>query len=133
MPTNTPVLAHADDGDVQTVAAELRVLIAPAMCGGFVAQGIEIDYVATGTTEDEAREHFAAGFIATIRSYMKRGRSMAGLFKSNVPAEARQAYFAQSTRPIFRCAVAEAFGALPLDATVPRSIAFIRSSTALHA
>ncbi len=133
MSTVRPFLAHAVSTERQFVAADLRVLIAPGAGGGFVAQGIEIDYVATGATEEEARERFADGFIATIRSYLRRNRPLSGLFKSAAPAEAREAYFDQETKPMFWCEITEDFGPATQGAPIPRSISFVRHPNALRA
>lgn len=129
---SSPCLAHVQDGDRHGVAAELHVLVMPAAEGGFFAQGIEIDYVATGATEQEVRDHFANGFIATVLAYLKRGRDLKGLFKSVAPIEVRQAYFASKDRPVLRCAIAHKDDAsLPDD--VPHVLNFIQAESLVHA
>lgn len=85
-------VAHVHDGDRHAVAASLRVLISPADAGGFVAQGLDIDYVATGETVEEVKQRFAEGLIRTIESLIRRKRSLSALFKSKTPQEAWQAY-----------------------------------------
>lgn len=125
------VLTHSDSGRDHSVEAELRVLVVPDSHGGFIAQGLDIDYVASGATEEDARSRFANGFIATIRSFIRRQRPLDGLFKTQAPAEARQAYFAASTQHVFRCAIKQQLEDIPLDFGVPRALAFASSPIAL--
>lgn len=123
-----PCVAHVKNGSAQAVAAELHVLIVPGIDGGYVAQGIEIDYTASGASEDEVREHFAKGLCATIVSYLKRGRDLAGLFKASVPAEFRQAYFSNQIQPILRCAIGveNTDVEIPESAPIPAFLNFVR-------
>lgn len=123
--TPHPCLSHIEEKDIQAVGAELNVLIYQGLDGGFIAQGIEIDYVASGNTEEEVRDRFADGFCRTILAYLKRERPLDGLFKSQAPAEVRQAYFAGQERDIFRCEVGLK-KQIPETAPVPRTLAFHR-------
>ena len=119
-------MAHIQDGDVHGVATELHVLIMPASEGGYVAQGIEIDYTATGVTEEDVREHFAKGFIATIRSYLHRRRELKGLFKTKTPAHFVEAYYASKDRPVFRCAIGQSLPEAEARA-MPNILMFIQA------
>jgi hypothetical protein len=38
----------------------------------FVAQGIDIDYVACGRTREQAERHFEEGFVATIEAHQEK-------------------------------------------------------------
>ena len=118
---------HADDGD--TVTAALNVLVCPAEEGGFIAQGIEIDYLATGATEELAREHFAEGFSLTVASYLKRKRPLDGLFKTRTPAEFIKQYFAAPTQPVFVCLIEQK--QMPKTTGIPQKLAFHRAGCAL--
>lgn len=100
-------LKHLHSADGQVVGAALNVLVLPSKDGGFVAQGIEIDYTASGSTEEAAREHFAQGFCSTIVSYLARGRAFDGLFKTSTPREYVQAYYSGKFRQVFACTVTE--------------------------
>ncbi len=118
-------MTHAASGGNHAVEAELRVLVMPSADGGFFAQGLEVDYVATGATEREARERFAHGFTATIQSYLRRGRDLGALFsKARTPPEYEQAYFAGARKHVLHCVVVEGVGNLPADAQVPRRLSF---------
>lgn len=129
-----PCLTHVQAADGDAVSAELHVLVMPSIDGGFIAQGIEIDYVASGETEEEVRNRFADGFCRTIMSYLERKRDLAGLFKTATPAEYRQAYFAQATGPILRCAVGRLSDQeLPESAPVPKYLNFVRTNHAYAA
>ncbi|MBK7145778.1 MAG: hypothetical protein IPH76_11470 [Xanthomonadales bacterium] len=119
------VLAHVQDGEHHSVAAELRVLVAPGRNGGFIAHGIEIDYVATADTEEAVRQRFAEGFIATVRSLIRRGRPLDSLFASRAPASAIAAYFASEKHDVFFCAIGEALPDLPKGSAIPRHLAFV--------
>jgi len=116
------VMAHHRSGDSDTVTAALNVLVCPAEEGGFIAQGIEIDYLATGATEDLAREHFADGFAMTISAYLNKGRSLDGLFKSRTPAEFIKKYFSAPSQPVFMCLVEQK--RMPAVTGVPSTLAF---------
>jgi hypothetical protein len=37
----------------------------------FIAQGIDVDYVACGQTRDDAERHFAEGFAATVEAHLE--------------------------------------------------------------
>jgi predicted RNase H-like HicB family nuclease len=123
-------VAHVADGNNHGVAAALNVLIVPAAEGGYYAQGIEIDFAATGKTEEEVREHFQESFVATIRRYIDRGRSLSGLFKASTPPEYRQAYFSGSSRQVFVCAIGHEQTGLPDDASIPGVLNFITKDRA---
>jgi len=97
------ILAHAQSGDLHAVEAELHVLITRSN-DGFVAQGLEIDYVATGSSEQEACDRFAEGFVKTVHAMCKRGRDLGALFsKSKTPAEAWTSYFSAANQHVLRC------------------------------
>ena len=127
-------MTHVESDGRQAVAAEMHVLVFPGIDGGFVAQGIEIDYVASGQTEEEARDHFAEGFCRTVRSYLTKGRDLSGLFKTATPAEYRQAYFASEGGDVFKCVVGlRSVGELPKNAPVPDVLNFINGGRSLAA
>jgi hypothetical protein len=127
----TLVLSHADNGRDHAVLAELRVLVAPGVQGGFIAQGLDIDYVASGATEEDARARFANGFVATVRAFIRRNRSLDGLFKTQAPAEARAAYFSGTDQHVFRCVLTEQLEDIPAGFAMPRAFAFISSPVAI--
>jgi hypothetical protein len=119
---------HLEDGRHQAAAAALHVLISPSLDGGFVAQGIEIDFAASGASEEEAREHFAVTFCATVQEYLKRGCDLSGLFKSPVPAELRKEYFARAKGDVLICAVGISKSEVAEDSPIPENFGFISSS-----
>ena len=127
--SNEPCIVHLNDGERHTVAAQLRVLICPAEVG-FVAQGLEIDYCATGATIEQVQERFADGLLRTAVAMVKRGRSLAGLMKTQTPLEAWEEYVKAESKHTLACAeVFEYRGELP--AGMPfRSLAFCKSSEA---
>ena len=64
----------------------MRVLVEPD-CGGWIAQGLEIDYVAQGATSAEAQENFAAGLVATMVANMGILNSLDSLLSRPAPPE----------------------------------------------
>jgi hypothetical protein len=101
-----PTMTHVASGESHAVGAELHVLVMPSCDGGYFAQGLEIDYTATGATEAEARDRFARGFTATIQSYLRLGRDLGALFsKARTPPEYVQAYYASARRHVLHCMV----------------------------
>ena len=126
-----PTMTHLASGDQHAVAAELHVLVMPSRDGGFFAQGLEIDYTATGATEEEARNHFARGFTATIRSYLRLKRDLGSLFrKARTPPEYIEAYYSSARQHVLECVVLTID--LPEDAPIPRQFNFC-SSTQMRA
>jgi hypothetical protein len=122
-------MVHMTDGERQAAAAALRVLVMPTD-EGFFAQGLEIDYVATGRTEEEVREHFAKGFIETVHSYMRRKRDLAALFsKSTTPREYWALYYASAKQHTFKCAVrCDVAQYVPENSPVPSEIYFCKAT-----
>jgi len=96
-------MTHAKQGDRHAVAAHLRVLIVPAAKGGFVAQGLEVDYVATGATVEDAQHRFAEGFLRTMRSIIRRDSRLDSLFKSKAPRGAWAAYMEGDRQDTLTC------------------------------
>lgn len=113
-------VAHVQDGNRHAVAASLRVLIRPADAGGYVAQGLDIDYVATGGSVDEVKQIFAEGLVRTIRSLIRRGRPLSALFKGKAPQEAWQAYIDHGAGDELLCGTfMDLREKLPADARFP--------------
>ena len=121
-----PVIAHLSVGVRHAVAAELRVLVMESEDGGFFAQGLEIDYVATGATEELAREHFAEGFVRTVRACIERKRDLGTLFgKSKTPESYWKAYYTAARKAVFGCVVTHDLGNdLPPDLPLPHVLSF---------
>lgn len=119
-----PVLLHQRSEDRHAVAAQLRVLIVPADEGGFVAQGLEIDYLAAGATIEEVQANFAEGLMRTVQAYLRRGRPLDGLFrKGRTPPEAWQMWLDGERHDKLTCATVLPLG-VPKDAPFFDHIAF---------
>lgn len=97
-------VAHAQDGDGHLVAAQLRVLISPDPSGGYVAQGLDIDYCATGVSIQQVQDRFLNGFVRTIEALLRRDRPLSALFKSKTPPEVWQAYMDSTRKDELTCA-----------------------------
>lgn len=108
------------------IQAALTVLVAPAAEGGYFAQGVELDYVATGATIEEAKDRFARGLVATFQEYIKRNRPIKGLFKSSPPPEVRKAYFESDSQPVFFCQVIGT-DEIPSGHHIPRRLQFVQT------
>lgn len=112
--------------------ATLTVLVARSVDGGYYAQGVEFDYIATGATEDEAKTRFAQGLIATLKEYIESGLAVEGLFKSTPPPDVAQRYFASDDQPLLSCEII-AESEVPDHRDFPRTIQFVRGPEALPA
>ena len=123
-----PVLLHQRSEDHHAVAAQLRVLIVPADEGGFVAQGLEIDYLATGATLAEVQSNFANGLMRTVQAYLRRGRTLDALFrKGRTPPEAWQMWLDGERHDKLTCATVVPLG-VPADTAFFDQIAFRQAS-----
>lgn len=61
---------HAHEGDTHVVGVlALRVLLVEDTSGWF-AQGLDIDYAASGDTADAAKHNFQEGFCATVHEHL---------------------------------------------------------------
>lgn len=61
---------HAQNGDNHIVAVDkLRVLLLKDN-GGWFAQGLEIDYAASGSNIDETKTNFETGFCKTVHEHL---------------------------------------------------------------
>lgn len=96
----------------------------------WVAQGLDINYVASGSSPEDAMERFAKGFIATVAANLEEFDSIEE-FAKPAPPEIFQAFFstqkaAASRRPL---TMPTAERTVPL----PRSLEFFRSDSACPA
>lgn len=128
MSKRTHVLTHLSAGDAQhIVAAQLRVLIVPDEEGlGYVAQGLEIDYVATGHTLEEVKANFAEGLLRTVEAYLHRDRPLSALFsKGRTPPEAWQQWLKSERKDMLNCAtLVDLRGRLPEGTPFFEALAF---------
>lgn len=67
--------------------AEIKVFVCPGQAGGYVAHGIDVDYVAAGPTADAARDRFIRGFQMTLECMLEDGHDVSTLFKSSTPPD----------------------------------------------
>ncbi|MBL0142627.1 MAG: hypothetical protein IPP91_11140 [Betaproteobacteria bacterium] len=62
---------HATDGKKHVIGIDaLRVLILEDE-GGYFAQGLEIDYAASGESVDEVKQNFSQGLMLTMDEHLK--------------------------------------------------------------
>jgi hypothetical protein len=124
---------HVTAGDNHAVAAQLRVLICPAEEGGFVAQGLEIDYCATGATVEQVQQRFAEGLLHTAERLVKRGRSLSALMKTHTPRETWQEYLTAAEQHELACATVFKYEADDVPAGMPfTSLAFCNSQRSIQ-
>jgi hypothetical protein len=72
---------HATVDDLHAVAiGALRVLLCEDR-GEWFAQGVEIDYAATGASPEEAKDRFARGLAATVALHLRRFGSVERLLR----------------------------------------------------
>jgi hypothetical protein len=73
---------HANQDAKHVVAVKaLRVIVVEDTVG-YLAQGVEIDYFAAGSTEADAMESFQKGFALTIDAHLKKFGSLDRFLKS---------------------------------------------------
>jgi hypothetical protein len=73
---------HANQDSKHLVAVNaLRVVILPDSVG-YLAQGVEIDYFAAGTSETEAMDSFQKGFALTVAAHLKKFGNLVRFLKS---------------------------------------------------
>lgn len=77
---------HADTDRFIVGIGDLRVVIKEDS-GHWFAQGMEIDYVAEGTSLEDVKDRFERGLAATVHEHVKRFRTIEHLLES-VPSEA---------------------------------------------
>lgn len=72
---------HVSDGQVHAVGLRhLKVLLSQEG-GHWFAQGLEIDYAASGATEDDVKKRFEDGLAATIRAHLQLRGNILELLK----------------------------------------------------
>ena len=99
----TQVLHVSDDhGNHDVVVAGLHVLLAPDG-DGWHAQGLQIDYAASGTTIEEVKDAFVRGFVGTIRANLKRFGSIDRLLRRQAPSSYFQQYYANPPGAVLAC------------------------------
>ena len=96
---------HAQAGNDHVVAlTALRVMLLEDS-GGWFAQGLEVDYAASGATVDEAKKNFEDGFCATVREHLQMYGSIERFLKV-ADAAAWNEFFAlpkSAVRQLFSC------------------------------
>lgn len=99
MSNNTEIgteAVHAQSGSEHYVAvSQLRVLLLKENAGWF-AQGLEIDYAATGVDIEEAKRNFESGFYKTVHEHITLQGSIENLLKI-APQEAWSEYFVRAS------------------------------------
>lgn len=127
------VIRHQKSSDGKhAVDAQLRVLILPSEDGGYIAQGLEIDYLTTGQTVEEVKANFAHGLLLTIEAYIKRNRPLDALFaKGKTPAEAWGLWLESENRDVLTCGTVVALD-IPKDTNFFKSLSF-REAEVAHA
>ena len=71
---------HREDNHAVLIAA-LRVLIQPDTEGLWFAQGIEIDFAASGTSLDDVKRRFVNGLSETIHAHLEKFGSIDKLLR----------------------------------------------------
>lgn len=133
MKLHKDVMAHASDGDVHAVSTQLHVLIAPESEGrGFIARGVEVDYLSSGETIEEARSNFVEGLCRTIQSYLRRGQSLER-FRAKNPQrpEVQSAYLASDQHHLDCVAVFDLRERMPESKGFYQQLKFCQTDTLL--
>ncbi len=86
---------HLQHGNRDIVGLKnLRVLLSPDGAGWF-AQGLDIDYAASGATVEEAKENFGTGLVLTVAEHLRMYGGIQRLLKV-APQEAWTEYLTAS-------------------------------------
>ena len=64
------VVTHAEDDDLHAVLVNALRVVVTQDEGQWFAQGLELDYAAAGTSEEDVKTRFAQGLGATINEYI---------------------------------------------------------------
>ena len=64
-------VAHADAGDQHAVLVNALRVVVTQDEGHWFAQGLELDYAAAGTSEEDVKTRFAQGLGSTINEYLQ--------------------------------------------------------------
>ena len=64
-------VAHADAGDQHAVLVNALRVVVTQDEGQWFAQGLELDYAAAGTSEEDVKTRFAQGLDATIDEHLQ--------------------------------------------------------------
>lgn len=88
------VALHVTDGDHDhTAFGQLRVLITREG-GVWFAQGLEIDYAASGTSLEDVKDRFSRGFCMTVQAHLEQFGTIDKLLKF-APSEALEPFAPQ--------------------------------------
>ncbi len=79
------------------ISARLRVLIEKDG-PGWIAQGVDINYVAGGKTKDEAKKNFVVGLALTLQSNLEEHGSIDHFLKKQPSSEVRVRYLLSSSK-----------------------------------
>lgn len=82
---------HVSEGGTHVAFVKALHVLLSKEDGGWFAQGVEIDYVASGATADEVKKNFADGLALTIDEHLKMHGHIKNILKG-VPLEAFGAY-----------------------------------------
>ena len=74
-------VAHAEAGDQHAVLVNALRVVVTQDEGHWFAQGLELDYAAAGTSEEDVKKRFAQGLGATINEYIKVYGSIESIVK----------------------------------------------------
>lgn len=89
---------HLSDGQDHIVGLRhLKVLLSQEDSHWF-AQGLEIDYAASGASEDDAKKRFEDGLSATIKAHLKLAGNIKGLLVVAPQSEWARYFQATSTK-----------------------------------
>lgn len=93
---------HTQVGDAHAVGVlALRVLLVEDTTGWF-AQGLDIDYAASGDSEEGAKSAFETGFYATVHEHLVMNGSMDRLLKP-APKAVWDEFYAAARELHFSC------------------------------
>jgi len=111
-PVEIPAVRHvANEDGTHDVEVAIRVWVYE-QGGAWVAQGLDVNYVAAGESAEDAAERFAKGFMETVAAYLQEFNSIEEFVKP-APREVFQAFLNTQKAASSRRRLKDAPPALP--------------------
>jgi len=99
----------------------------------FIAQGLDVDYVACGESREQAEQHFAEGFLATVEAHFEEFGTLDHFIKPAPPevfAQFSKTVRASRNRTRVDARPIPGVALQPIDAPLLNNVAFVEACPA---